>query len=138
MHQKVIKYGSTKNLNKKKDHLIQKILMKKQWFILMPDGQFKKYWDIIIVFLLFYVAILMPFNVCFIRAIPGAGMTTQDKFDIGIDFLFGVDIIVNFISAYEDENTGIPVIDPKRITSNYVGSWFIFDLVAIFPFALLE
>ena len=104
----------------------------------MPDGQFKKYWDIIMIFLLFYVAILMPFNVCFIRAIPGAGITNQDYFDMGIDCLFGIDILVNFISAYEDENTGIPTIDPKKISSNYVSSWFIFDLVAIIPFSLLE
>jgi len=38
LHQKVIKFGSTKNLNRKKDTLIQKILMKKPWFILLPDS----------------------------------------------------------------------------------------------------
>ena len=90
------------------------------------------------IFLLLYVAILMPYNVCFHQASPGTGMTNQDYFDMGIDFLFGVDIHVNFISAYEDDITGIPVINPKRISSNYLSSWFLVDVIAIIPFSLLE
>jgi len=90
------------------------------------------------IFLLLYVAILMPYNVCFHQVVPDAGMSNQDYFDFAVDLLFGVDIIVNFISAYEDDATGIPVINPKVISNNYVSSWFLFDLIAIIPFSLLE
>ena len=32
-----------------------------------------------------------------------------------VDILFLVDIIVNFLSAYDDQTTNLPVIDLKRI-----------------------
>lgn len=112
--------------------------MRKPWFILLPDTPFKRYWNIILIFLLFYVAIPMPYYVSFHQPIPGQGMTSKDYIDILIDALFGIDIIVSFISAYDDDDTGIPMVDPKVISSKYLSSWFIFDLIAIIPFSLIE
>ena len=53
--------------------------------------------------------------------------------ELFFDVLFGIDIIVNFLSAYYDEdfilNDGL-----KIIAYNYVRTWLLIDLVAIFPF----
>jgi len=55
-----------------------------------------------------------------------------------IDFLFIFDIFVNFICAYEDEETGILVVSLRKISTNYMRSWFFIDLIAVLPVQLLE
>jgi len=40
---------------------------------------------------------------------------------------------VQFISAYEDPVSGLPVVDLKKIAINYVKVWFFIDLVATVP-----
>lgn len=52
-----------------------------------------------------------------------------------VDVLFGIDIIVNFLSAYE-ENHRIEVRF-KNIFKNYISGWFFIDLVATFPTQIL-
>jgi len=50
-----------------------------------------------------------------------------------VDALFLIDIIINFVSAYEDPSTGLPIISLKKIAVNYVTGWFILDILAIMP-----
>jgi len=64
-----------------------------------------------------------------------------DKEEFGIwsyfenifDGLFLIDIVVNFLSAYFDEDY-ILVDNLKPIAFNYLRTWLIIDVVAIFPF----
>ena len=49
-----------------------------------------------------------------------------------MDTLFIIDIFINFISAYEDNN-GMPVVNIKLIAMNYVQGWFIIDFIASIP-----
>ena len=49
-----------------------------------------------------------------------------------IDVLFGLDIFVNFLSAYETENNKTE-IRLKAIAKNYLSGWFFLDLIATFP-----
>lgn len=46
--------------------------------------------------------------------------------------------MINFISAYDDPETLIPVIGLKAIAKNYVSGFFIIDLLAVIPFHLLD
>ena len=55
-----------------------------------------------------------------------------------VDILFGIDIIVNFLSSYEDPATGLPVISLKAIALNYLTGWFMLDLLAVLPVQLIE
>lgn len=50
-----------------------------------------------------------------------------------VDGLFLIDIFINFISAYEDPVTGLPVISLKKIAFNYLTGWFCLDLLAVMP-----
>jgi hypothetical protein len=54
-------------------------------------------------------------------------------FEYSVDALFFIDLFVNFLSAYvnEDKNMEIRV---KVIAMNYIQSWFFFDLFACIPF----
>ena len=50
-----------------------------------------------------------------------------------IDFLFFLDITVNFNSAYYNDLNEIED-DRKMIALSYIKSWFFIDLLAIIPF----
>jgi len=56
---------------------------------------------------------------------------------MAVDILFGIDIVVNFISSYDNPETGMPVISLKKISANYISGWFFIDLIAVFPVQLL-
>lgn len=65
MHERVINYGTTKNINTQAVDLEKKILEKKSSLVLMPDDMFKRVWNIIIIALLIYVATYVPVSICF-------------------------------------------------------------------------
>ena len=77
--------------------------MKKSKYVLMPDEPFKRYWNVLMIFLLIYVATYVPFDVCFND--NSEVMDASDYLDIIVDFLFTIDILVNFMSSYEDPVT---------------------------------
>ena len=64
----------------------------------MPTDQFKTLWNILIVLLLIYTALFVPFKLAFIET----DTDTLKMFEILVDLIFGLDIIVNFVSATED------------------------------------
>ena len=57
--------------------------------------------------------------------------------DLTIDLLFTIDIIINFFSAYLD-NDGKLVTDQKKITKNYLTGWFLIDVIGILPLQYLS
>ena len=48
-----------------------------------------------------------------------------------VDVMFILDIVVNFFSAYKEDN--VLVTSNKQIAKNYIHGWFIFDFIASFP-----
>jgi hyperpolarization activated cyclic nucleotide-gated potassium channel 2 len=85
------------------------------------------------VVLLLYTAFVVPYKISFIDDDP-MGLKL---FDYLVDILFAFDIFVNFITAYDDVERGIPVRNPRMIASNYLKSWFIMDLLACLPIELI-
>lgn len=55
--------------------------------------------------------------------------------DRTIDVIFGVDIIINFFSAYYDKNDEI-VFSKKKIAARYLKGWFLIDFLGVFPISL--
>jgi hypothetical protein len=53
------------NINNQVSDIEKKIIQKKHWIVLLPDDNFKRYWNILIIFLLLYVAIYVPVNISF-------------------------------------------------------------------------
>jgi len=104
-------------------------------FFIHPDSKFKKGWSFILIFLLLYVATVMPFNIAFVDN-EDAGISWE-IIELCIDFCFLFDVAVNCISGYYDED-GKLVKNNKRIFCSYVKSWMVIDLLASFPFNLIE
>jgi len=50
-----------------------------------------------------------------------------------IDFIFIVDIVLNFNTTFQNENTGREVSNRKKIAMNYIKGMFIVDFLAVIP-----
>lgn len=79
---------------------------------------------------LIITCIITPLNIAFndIKHEEGGNLG-----DYIIDFLFLIDIIVIFNSAYYNDDSEI-IDDRKEIANSYLRGWFTIDLLAIIPF----
>jgi hypothetical protein len=88
-------------------------------------------WDLLISVILLITCVQTPFDLAF-----SAELDAKDeyvKFRYMIDFMFLLDIILNFNTAYLDE---IHDIKDNRsdIACKYLKGWFWIDFLAILPF----
>jgi hypothetical protein len=58
-------YGTTRNINNNVEDIEKMILEKKSKIVLLPNHPFKRFWNILVIVLLLYVATYVPFNICF-------------------------------------------------------------------------
>ncbi|XP_016419162.1 potassium voltage-gated channel subfamily H member 8-like [Sinocyclocheilus rhinocerous] len=107
---------------------------KKSKFILLHFSTFKAGWDWLILLATFYVAVTVPYNVCFIGDQDLTRSTTVT--DIAVEILFIIDIVFSFRTTYVSKS-GQVIFDARLICIHYMTTWFIIDLVAALPFDLL-
>ncbi|KAM8946184.1 voltage-gated delayed rectifier potassium channel KCNH4 [Pelodytes ibericus] len=111
--------------------------VQKPRFILLHYSIFKALWDWLILLATFYVAVTVPYNVCFTGhndSVSAARSTIVS--DIVVEMLFILDIILNFRTTYVSQS-GQVVYDPRSICIHYLATWFFVDLIAALPFDLL-
>uniref|UniRef100_A0A8B9UWB7 Potassium voltage-gated channel subfamily H member 4 n=1 Tax=Anas zonorhyncha TaxID=75864 RepID=A0A8B9UWB7_9AVES len=111
--------------------------VQKARFILLHCSVFKALWDWLILLATFYVAVTVPYNVCFTGTedSPSAARSTIVS-DIVVEMLFILDIALNFRTTYVS-HSGQVVYEPRSICIHYVATWFFVDLIAALPFDLL-
>lgn len=98
--------------------------------ILDPKSNWLKRWDIFVMILLLYTAVVTPYEV---------GFTEPDWnfwFFLNriIDVSFFVDLVFNFLTARFNEEEGVWIYTFPQIACIYLSSWFTIDLVSILPF----
>ncbi|XP_055081470.1 potassium voltage-gated channel subfamily H member 8 [Periophthalmus magnuspinnatus] len=108
---------------------------KKSRFILLHYSTMKAGWDWLILLATFYVAVTVPYNVCFIGDDEELTRSTTVS-DIFVEILFIIDIVFNFRTSYVSKS-GQVIFDARQICFHYLTTWFIIDLVAALPFDLL-
>lgn len=139
LHMNVIKHGTTTNLYANRGSRANgpegscQVCMQK--LVILPDSKFKIFWNIVITILLIYTAIFVPYNVAFVEGDEAS--TANDVLSTTMDILFTIDIFVNFISGYEDDQEGKVVTDMRRIAKTYLSGWFLPDVLACIPFQLI-
>ena len=107
---------------------------------LRHDCLFKAVWDWIILILVMYTAIEIPFSVTYILPEPREVQwfwkepTVLNMCNLLVDLMFVIDIVINFRSTYIKEETDEIVSDPKNIACHYLKTWFVVDFVAAIPF----
>ncbi|XP_036050461.1 potassium voltage-gated channel subfamily H member 4 [Onychomys torridus] len=97
----------------------------------------KAVWDGLILLATFYVAVTVPYNVCF-SGDDDTPITSRHTLvsDIAVEMLFILDIILNFRTTYVSQS-GQVVSAPRSIGLHYLATWFFVDLIAALPFDLL-
>ena len=104
--------------------------MKNKKCVIYQNNKFKLLWDLIIIFLLLFVCIVIPWRIAFVKNEP---YTTKQIF-ILIDALFAIDIILTFFTTTENNKTNEENTSHKVIAKEYFECWFWIDLISIFPF----
>lgn len=92
----------------------------------MPGHPFSLFWNVLLVILMSASAVITPIMVSFIND----DNTTFNTIDTIFDITFGIDIVVNFITAQPDEHRGF-ITDMKVIAKMYLRKWFWIDLLAV-------
>jgi hypothetical protein len=103
--------------------------------VLHPKSRFKIYWSLLLILLLLYSAFVSPVRIAFADSDAEEGMAWV-VIEAVVDILFGLDIFVNFISAYYDDDDNL-IGSRRTIVINYMKLWFWIDLLASFPFQLV-
>ncbi|KAM3598541.1 uncharacterized protein V6R79_019215 [Siganus canaliculatus] len=115
--------------------------VKKSRFILLHYSISKALWDWLILLATFYVAVTVPYDICFVSHDkdsdrPSLSNRSTLASDIAVEMLFILDIILNFRTTYVSQS-GQVVYDARSIYVHYCTTWFFVDLIAALPFDLL-
>jgi len=89
-------------------------------------------WDIFITLVLIFACALIPLKL----ALEDEFASEWDIILYMIDIAFIIDMILCFLTAYDDEDFQVHD-DTKEIAYNYIVSWFFIDLLALIPFDLI-
>lgn len=96
------------------------------------ESSFKLFWDHLQIVLLLYVGIFVPYKITFLGNYE---IPAWDYFDYFIDFLFFIDLILNFFTPYFVKEHQVKNL--CYISCNYLKLWFWIDLLSVFPFQFL-
>lgn len=88
-------------------------------------------WDVLLTFLLLYLAFVLPFRYGFL--VKEYGHEPFDTVDNCIDWVFILDIIVNFRTTFSDRD-GVDIVRPWPVAKHYLKTWFVVDLVSSVPY----
>uniref|UniRef100_A0A3P8S4H5 Potassium voltage-gated channel, subfamily H (eag-related), member 3 n=1 Tax=Amphiprion percula TaxID=161767 RepID=A0A3P8S4H5_AMPPE len=110
--------------------------IQKSRFILLHYGAFKAGWDWLILLATFYVAITVPYNVCFTAVEVEIHWILSGVYSLPVWCVCVPDIVLNFRTTYVS-TSGQVVYDARSICIHYVTSWLFVDLIAALPFDLL-
>lgn len=104
------------------------------WYLLHPDGQFHRFWNIVISLLLLYTASVMPYRLAFT---DGTDEGAWLYIEYTVNVLFCMDVVLNCFSAiYSSE--GDLVVSLREVVWRYAKGWMALDVVACFPFNLID
>ena len=101
---------------------------KKSVYIFLPTSSIRSSWDFIILILLLYICLVVPFILAF-----GLNNNIFTLFDYILDVCFIIDVLVNFNTAYTNIE-GKLITDRKEIAKHYIFSWFLLDFFTSIPF----
>ena len=102
--------------------------------VIEPNSTFKETWDSLILFFILYTATIVPFRIAFVDIYEeNVWNYLFLVVDIIADLVFGVDIIINFLTAYEKPD-GTWEYGQKNIAQHYLAGFFVIDLLAIIPY----
>jgi hypothetical protein len=126
---KVTKPEQEEDIN---DAALEGTLKKESSLMIRYNHPYKIKWDLIVMLLATYNTIVIPIDVSFEPEVLDLNFFFW--LDSIIDFLFLVDILINFRYAYMHPKTGEEIRDPYRVAWFYLKTRFFIDFLATIPF----
>ncbi len=102
--------------------------------MILHFGRPRLIWDWIILLLVCYIAIMVPFSVAFKTHDHTKQLIVADTI---VEIFFIIDIVINFRTTYIDKKSGRIITQQKLIALHYLKGWFIVDFLAALPFEAL-
>jgi hypothetical protein len=105
------------------------------------DSLTKAIWDWIVLLLVIYTAIEVPYNVAFILPMYKKVHLKNNALEIinlHVDIMFIIDVVINFRTTYVQGRSAKVVCDPKKIARHYLKTWFFVDFLSAIPFELFS
>ena len=108
------------------------ILKARQAGVFVPTDRWKEGWDMIVLVLIIYSAIFVPYRICFSAHAVGYWF----YFEQAQTALFLIDVIFNFNTSFQEEDRW--VTSRAMIAGRYLQGWFWIDFPASVPIELLD
>ena len=102
--------------------------------LIMPVGTWKEKWDLLILFLILYSAVVVPVRVCFDANAEGFMWFLE----VSMTFAFIADIYFTFNTVFFDTLTGNWVTSHRTIAANYLRGWFWIDAPSSVPVEIIN
>eukprot|EP01084_Bolivina_argentea_P161689 281455_1 len=103
--------------------------------IIHPETEWRSWWDVFMLILVSYYAIVTPINIAFTKS-PFNILTLEIVFNT----IFVIDIFLQFFTSYKHTQgpaAGRLETSHTRIIYNYLRGWFLIDVLASFPIDLI-
>jgi len=109
--------------------------------VILPSAWYVLYWDVFMMMLLFAIIFLLPYEAAFVTSYTDLSTSemsnTQFTFLVVnrvLDAFFIMDFFLQFVLGYVDEQSGKVVTSLTQIRNRYLRSYFVIDVVSLFPF----
>lgn len=100
--------------------------------VFLPIHAWKEMWDLWILVLILYSAVMVPYRICF----SAMAQEYMYYFEQGITVSFIIDVLFNFNTGYFDNEKW--VLDRGKIARRYLSGWFWIDAPSSFPVELID
>jgi len=119
-------------LYKSRSEGAQKHVPKPPLFPFDPESSGKQMWDLFIMLLLLFTTFAVPYMLAFGEEIDKTQpLDVYQIFDLILDGLFCVDIVISFCTAYIHQ--GMYITSMPLIAKNYLAGWFWIDVPGSVP-----
>ncbi|XP_066919180.1 potassium voltage-gated channel subfamily H member 2-like isoform X3 [Clytia hemisphaerica] len=111
-------------------------------FVINHEGRFKVLWDWIVLVLVIFTAIQIPYYAAFSNNVNNIVLDVVKNNEVRpmlilsliVDCMFVLDIFLNFRTTYIQSSSDVLEKNPKKLAIHYLRTWFIIDLLAAIPF----
>jgi len=100
--------------------------------IIHPQSPLKTLWNFFMLVIIIFLSVTVPYRIAFEDVAPPPWFYT----DTILDFLFIIDLGLNFFSAIENDNGEI-IVEHKKIAMIYLKGWFLIDVTSSIPITLI-
>ena len=110
-------------------------LKRRGMFLLNPHSTFNQWWDVATILALIFTMTVTPFEVCMVDTPPDEPINGLFIANQVVNCIFVIDMVFIFFLPYKEQGKEATWIKShRRIASRYLRSWFVLDVISVFPF----